>query len=35
MWIVDELVAIGGIFIMLYAAARIAEIVLDMTYEED
>lgn len=35
MWIVDELVAIGGVFIMLYAVARIAEIVFDMTYEED
>lgn len=35
MWIVDELVVIGGILIMLYATARIAEIVLDMTCEED
>lgn len=35
MWIVDELVVIGGVFIMLYAVARIVEIVFDMTYEED
>lgn len=35
MWIVDKLVVIGGVFIMLYAIARIAEIVLDMTHEED
>lgn len=35
MWIVDELVVIGGVFIMLYATARIAEIVFDMMYEED
>lgn len=35
MWIVDELVVIGGILIMLYATAPIAEIVLDMTHEED
>lgn len=35
MWIVDDLVVIGGVFIMLYAVARIAEIAFDMTYEED
>lgn len=35
MWIVDELVAIGGVLIMLYAIARLAEIVFDMTYEGD
>lgn len=35
MWIVDELVAIGGVLIMLYAIACLAEIVFDMTYEGD
>lgn len=35
MRIIDKLVIIGGVLIMLYAMARIAEAVFDMTYEED
>lgn len=35
MWIVDELVIIGGVLIMLYAMARITEAVVSITYEED